>query len=185
MLACGLLRVKHQFQAQLKSTRRMHTFFFSLASYALPGTRKRQDLPALCFNTRHRYGRQLCAKWMTRYDCNITPLILRYNLPAYREASHPVSNAVAPLLHAHGSHEKEATLYSDAFDYVAPASLDEALALLGEHGANAKLLAGGQSLIPLLKLRQARSPLLINIRVGDELRIGALSRHTDLASSPC
>ena len=40
-----------------------------------------------------------------------------------------------------------------AFDYVRPASLDEALGLLAQHGDGAKVIAGGQSLLPLLKLR--------------------------------
>lgn len=75
------------------------------------------------------------------------------------------------------------------FDYVAPASLDEALAALGEHGAEAKLLAGGQSLIPVMNFRLAQPAMIIDLnRVpgldGIEatpdggLRIGALCRHS-------
>jgi carbon-monoxide dehydrogenase medium subunit len=78
------------------------------------------------------------------------------------------------------------------FDYVAPSSLDEAIALLGAHG-EAKILSGGQSLIPMLKLRLAEPPLLVDIgRVSGlayieerdgALHIGALARESDLERS--
>ncbi len=77
-----------------------------------------------------------------------------------------------------------------AFDYVAPASLQEALVRLSEVGDEGKVLAGGQSLLPLMRLRLAKPRLLIDIngltgldqlRVEDgELRIGALTRHRKL-----
>ena len=80
-----------------------------------------------------------------------------------------------------------------AFDYVRAGSADEAIALLGEHGDEAKLLAGGHSLLPLMKLRLAIPSVLIDIgRVpdlsyieerGDEIAIGALARHHDLETS--
>jgi carbon-monoxide dehydrogenase medium subunit len=80
------------------------------------------------------------------------------------------------------------------FDYVAPASLDEALRLLGEGGEDAKLLAGGHSLIPLMKLRLAVPSLLIDLRHVSDLRgidrangdwrIGALTRHAELQAKP-
>ncbi len=73
------------------------------------------------------------------------------------------------------------------FEYVAPQSLDEALALLDEHAGDGKVLAGGQSLIPLLKLRLASPGYLIDLnRIRDldflderdaVLRIGPLFRH--------
>jgi len=76
-----------------------------------------------------------------------------------------------------------------AFDYRAPTSLAEALELLHEHGDDAKVMAGGQSLIPLLKLRFAapgvvvdigRVPGLSGITGGpDGLRLGARVRHVD------
>jgi aerobic carbon-monoxide dehydrogenase medium subunit len=79
------------------------------------------------------------------------------------------------------------------FDYVAPGSLEEAVAALGKHGDDAKVLAGGQSLIPLLKLRFAAPALIVDInRVpglsfieesGDHLRIGALTRNRELVAS--
>ncbi|RMH19434.1 MAG: xanthine dehydrogenase family protein subunit M [Acidobacteria bacterium] len=85
-------------------------------------------------------------------------------------------------------------MYPPPFDYQAPDSLEEALAILAEHGYEAKALAGGQSLIPLLKLRFAapavlvdlgRIPGLDGVEAADgELRIGALARHNQLAASP-
>jgi aerobic carbon-monoxide dehydrogenase medium subunit len=54
-------------------------------------------------------------------------------------------------------------MYSAAFDYAAPATLEEALALLKKRGDDAKIMAGGQSLIPLLKLRFAQPALVIDI----------------------
>jgi carbon-monoxide dehydrogenase medium subunit len=78
-------------------------------------------------------------------------------------------------------------MYPASFEYVAPASLEEALDTLGRHGDDAKVLAGGQSLIPLMKLRLAaprvvvdinRLPGLDTLATGDGgLRIGALVRH--------
>jgi carbon-monoxide dehydrogenase medium subunit len=80
-----------------------------------------------------------------------------------------------------------------AFAYERPDTLDGALALLAEHGDDAKVLAGGHSLLPVMKLRLAAPDLVIDIgrltelryfRVeGDELAIGAGSRHHDVATS--
>ena len=77
-----------------------------------------------------------------------------------------------------------------AFDYQRAGSVDEAIALLGEHGDDAKLLAGGHSLIPLMKYRLATPGVIVDIGrlsdlsyirdEGDELRIGALTRHRDV-----
>ena len=58
------------------------------------------------------------------------------------------------------------------FDYVAPTSLEEALSALREGGEDAKLLAGGHSLIPLMKLRLAAPTLLVDLR-----RVPGLSRR--------
>lgn len=75
------------------------------------------------------------------------------------------------------------------FEYVAPTTVDEALGLLARHGEEAKVLAGGQSLVPLLNYRLARPRLVIDInslpldglRVEDgRLRLGALTRHATL-----
>ena len=55
-----------------------------------------------------------------------------------------------------------------AFDYVRAGSAEEAIALIGEHGDEAKFLAGGHSLIPLMKLRLAQPTVLVDIgRVND------------------
>lgn len=81
-----------------------------------------------------------------------------------------------------------------AFDYREAASADEAVALLGEYGDDAKLLAGGHSLLPLMKLRLASPAVLIDLGrirdlsyvtdAGDHLAIGALTRHRDVETSP-
>jgi carbon-monoxide dehydrogenase medium subunit len=80
-----------------------------------------------------------------------------------------------------------------AFDYEVATSLDHALALLGGGGEEARLIAGGHSLLPLMKLRLARPTALVDIGRLDELRhvrekgdliaIGALTRHHDLERS--
>ena len=80
-----------------------------------------------------------------------------------------------------------------AFEYLRAASADEALALLREHGDDAKLLAGGHSLIPLMKYRLATPGVIIDIgRLhdlsyiqddGDVIRIGALTRHGEIEHS--
>src|SRR5881396_4035627 len=80
-----------------------------------------------------------------------------------------------------------------AFDYHAPGSITEATALLAQLGEEAKILSGGQSLIPLMKLRLAsprhlvdinRIPGLAGIREADGmLRIGALTRESELEES--
>jgi aerobic carbon-monoxide dehydrogenase medium subunit len=80
------------------------------------------------------------------------------------------------------------------FGYADPRTLDEALDLLAEHGDEAKVLAGGQSLVPLLNFRLARPELLVDVnRVdalaylredGRALRIGALTRDAALERSP-
>jgi carbon-monoxide dehydrogenase medium subunit len=79
-----------------------------------------------------------------------------------------------------------------AFEYARAGSVDEAIELLGRE--DAKALAGGHSLIPLLRLRFARPSLLVDIgrlddlryvrEDGDKIAIGALSRHADLALDP-
>jgi len=86
-----------------------------------------------------------------------------------------------------------ATLIPGPFDYLVAHSVDEAVALLDQYGEDAEILAGGQSLIPLLRFRLARPSVLIDInRVASleylqetdgELRIGALTRQAELDSS--
>src|SRR6476620_7650838 len=77
-----------------------------------------------------------------------------------------------------------------AFDYVRADSIDHAVALLAEHGDDAKLIAGGHSLLPMMKLRLAFPAVLVDVRTiaaasyirveGDVVAIGALTRHRDL-----
>ena len=80
-----------------------------------------------------------------------------------------------------------------AFEYVRAGSAEEVVAALGEHGDEAKVIAGGMSLLPLMKLRLATPTVLVDagridelsyVRdVGDHLAIGALTRHRDLETS--
>jgi carbon-monoxide dehydrogenase medium subunit len=79
------------------------------------------------------------------------------------------------------------------FDYKRAGSVDEAVSLLGEYGDDAKLLAGGHSLLPLMKLRLASPAVVIDIgrlsdlsfirESGDHIAIGALTRHRDVETS--
>jgi aerobic carbon-monoxide dehydrogenase medium subunit len=81
-----------------------------------------------------------------------------------------------------------------AFDYVRATTVDEAVAALGEHGEDAKVLAGGHSLLPLMKLRLAAPTALVDVgRVeemrgvtdeGDALRIGAATTHYEVLTDP-
>lgn len=80
-----------------------------------------------------------------------------------------------------------------AFDYQRASTLDEALSILADRGEDAKLLAGGHSLLPLMRLRLATPAVLVDIGGlrdlsyvqdrGDEVAIGALTRHRDLQIS--
>jgi len=85
-------------------------------------------------------------------------------------------------------------MYPSRFRYEAPHSLDEAISLLHNGGDDAKVLAGGQSLVPLMKLRFASPELVVDINnipglsyhrtdPDGTLRIGALCRHADLEQS--
>ena len=77
-----------------------------------------------------------------------------------------------------------------AFDYKRASSAAEAISLVGQYGDEAKFLAGGHSLIPLMKLRLAQPSMLIDIGritdlsyikdAGDHIAIGALTRHMDV-----
>ena len=79
------------------------------------------------------------------------------------------------------------------FDYARPATLDGALELLAKHGDDAKVLAGGHSLLPAMKLRLAQPKVVIDIgrlpelrgirKEGDRIVIGALATHYEIESS--
>jgi aerobic carbon-monoxide dehydrogenase medium subunit len=81
-----------------------------------------------------------------------------------------------------------------AFDYARATSVANAIALLAEHGERAKVLSGGQSLMPAMNLRLLAPELIVDIGALDELRgiktqggmllIGALTRHVELQNSP-
>ena len=80
------------------------------------------------------------------------------------------------------------------FDYVAPSTLDEALSALAEAGEDAKVLAGGQSLLPVLRMRLNVPSLVVDLgRIealrgvrddGDAIVIGAMTRHIDVLTDP-
>jgi aerobic carbon-monoxide dehydrogenase medium subunit len=84
-------------------------------------------------------------------------------------------------------------MYPASFEYFAPSSMDEALSILDRYGDEAKILAGGQSLIPLMKLRFASPRALVDLNgISDldglyedngMLNIGALVRHKDCERS--
>ena len=97
---------------------------------------------------------------------------------------------------AHNSIGKEVrgtTVIPAAFDFKRASSAAEAISLIGQYGDEAKFLAGGHSLIPLMKLRLAQPTMLIDIgRItdlsyikdgGDHIAIGALTRHMDVEKS--
>jgi carbon-monoxide dehydrogenase medium subunit len=85
-------------------------------------------------------------------------------------------------------------MYPAQFDYVAPETLDEAIKLLAESGGDAKILAGGHSLLPAMKLRLAQPATIIDLRKVPGLNevkvdsngttIGAMVTHADVARSP-
>ena len=85
-------------------------------------------------------------------------------------------------------------MYPAAFEYHSPATVKEALDLLGKHKDDAKLLAGGHSLLPAMKLRLARPAHLVDLRKvpgltgikeeGGMLVIGAMTTHYAIESSP-
>ena len=80
-----------------------------------------------------------------------------------------------------------------SFEYFRPQSVSEAIALLQEHGDGAKILSGGQSLIPMMKIRLARPEFIIDINrlpdlhyIKEEegfLKMGGLTREADLETS--
>src|SRR5881396_1236276 len=84
-------------------------------------------------------------------------------------------------------------MYPAPFDYFRPSTLDEAVALLARHGDDAKVLAGGHSLIPAMKLRLARPAVIVDIgRVanlnyirdaGAHIAIGAMTTHGEIEAS--
>jgi len=86
------------------------------------------------------------------------------------------------------------TVKAPKFKYVRVESLEQALELLNRHGEDARILAGGQSLMPTLNMRLSQPEILIDINRLDELkgisshggrvRIGALTRHAEVMASP-
>jgi carbon-monoxide dehydrogenase medium subunit len=89
--------------------------------------------------------------------------------------------------------ERGETMIPPAFEYLRPKTIPEALAFLKQHGDNAKILSGGQSLIPMMKLRLARPGYIVDLnRIaglsyikedGGFLKIGGLTREAEIESS--
>src|SRR5919109_5614764 len=84
-------------------------------------------------------------------------------------------------------------MYPANFDYLKPQGIGEAIELLQRYGDDAKLLAGGQSLVPMMKLRVARPKYLIDIHriadlnyireEADAICLGAMTRHAQIEES--
>lgn len=97
------------------------------------------------------------------------------------------------LSHSSPYQRKEPTMIPPSFEYFRPTTLSEAISMLQKQGDNAKVLAGGHSLIPMIKLRLTSPPMLIDINridglsyikeSGGFLRIGAMTRESDLDAS--
>ena len=95
---------------------------------------------------------------------------------------------------AHTDRPKEGPVIPAQFDYLAPTTVEEALAALAEAGDDAKVIAGGQSLLPVLRLRLAAPDVVVDLgRIdalrgirddGDALVIGAMTTHHDVAARP-
>src|SRR5262249_37612674 len=89
-------------------------------------------------------------------------------------------------------HRRSRRMIPAKFDYVAPASVEEALSALSEHGDDAKIMAGGQSLLPVLRMRLNAPEVVIDLgRIdglrgvrddGDALVIGALPTHAEMVT---
>ncbi len=130
--------------------------------------------------------------------------IRRQDIAALWQPAAPRAPAGPPVPAAQGTPPARAVLlasggrgcgmYPPKFEYTAATDLDEALHVLARHGDEAKVLAGGQSLIPLMKLRLAQPGRLVDINrldhlrylreEADGLRVGALCRHRDVERSP-
>src|SRR5436305_4915325 len=97
------------------------------------------------------------------------------------------------LVYTNSEETRRTPMIPTQFDYIAAKTLDEALSLLGKHKDDAKLLAGGHSLIPAMKLRLAQPQVLIDIsRIKDlsyireekgQVRIGSMTTHYQIESS--
>jgi carbon-monoxide dehydrogenase medium subunit len=108
-------------------------------------------------------------------------------------AGSSISRSFAPLWVPGPMRAKEVDLFPSSFEYAAPHSLEEALSVLSQRADEAKVLAGGQSLIPLMKLRFASPALIVDLNripglsfieeSGEHLRIGALTRNSELVAS--
>src|SRR5687767_11673792 len=111
---------------------------------------------------------------------------------AVLRASAPLTDTYTECGRARPRREKEGAMIPAAFEYEAPTELAQAIDRLAKSGGEAKVLAGGQSLIPLMKFRLAQPARIIDlnriaglayVREDGDLRIGALTREVDLEES--
>ena len=126
-----------------------------------------------------------------RKDCRCRPAIARVGWTLDDEAGAGLAGTGAART-ARG--EGWSGVKPAAFEYYAPSTLDDALVLLGEHGSDAKPLAGGQSLIPAMNFRLATPAVLVDLNGLDELsfisadgaglHLGGMTRHRALELSP-
>ena len=90
--------------------------------------------------------------------------------------------------------EREVRLKPARFEYFAPSTVREAVEILAAHDGEARLLAGGQSLVPMMNLRLAQPEALVDLNripelayirgEGERIAIGAMTRHSEVEKSP-
>src|SRR5204863_2712961 len=111
-----------------------------------------------------------------------------------RRARRTDAGVTPPCLGSDPNGKGGAGMIPAKFDYVRAGSTDEAVSMLSARGDDAKLIAGGHSLLPLMKLRLATPAVLVDVaRIGelsyiqesnDHVRVGALTRHREVETSP-
>ena len=110
-----------------------------------------------------------------------------------RRDRRPHARFTPQRVEGHPGRDRRYAVIPAKFEYKRASSAEEAISLVGEHGDEAKFLAGGHSLLPLMKLRLASPAVLVDIGrlrdlsyirdAGDHLAIGALTRHRDIETS--
>ena len=127
-----------------------------------------------------------------------THLLLRSKfvlvLKATCAAALVITTSSSRCSHAPTTSKSETLMIPAPFDYKRASSAAEAISLVSEYGEDAKFLAGGHSLLPLMKLRLAQPAVLIDIAriedlsyirdAGNHIAIGAMTRHMDVEKSP-
>ncbi len=117
---------------------------------------------------------------------------LRRRLSGFRRAGRGCGRAGTGVASSHRRRAGGVTVFPSPFDYVSAGSVEEAIAAKAEGGDDTRFLAGGQSLLPMMKMRLATPAKLVDInripgldaleRVNGHLRVGALVRHADIVA---